>query len=489
MINLSYKIKKRVVLLACIAMLAVTSPVYSNTITAIDLSQVVEKVSPAVVNISTTQKPKEKKKSLGSNTLDNPYDLFRDFLEREFNLPDQMQKMTSLGSGFIITAEGYIVTNHHVIHGADEITVTMANDDSKNYKAKVIGSDAKTDIALLKIEVNKPLPYLEFGDSDQAKVGNSVIAVGNPFGLGGTVTAGIISAKARYIGGKTFDDFIQTDAAINSGNSGGPLCDGNTGRVIGVNSVIVSPSPSGGNVGIGFAIPSAIVQPVVSQLKEKGSIIRGWLGVMVQPVDENIANAVGLESPKGALVANIVDDSPASKAGIRIGDIIVKFDGKDIDTTNKLPRIVGETPINKKVELELFRDGKLQKLQVIVLKPESDDPFNTDTSINKSNNNIDKNSKEVLGVKISNLNDELRKFYGIDSSIKGVVITDIDKSSILAFTGIRAGDVVLNVNQKTILKIDDFEKAFDDIKRKGKGSAMILISRRGINQFIGIELK
>lgn len=449
-----------------------------------DFADVVEKISPAVVNISTTQKAKKKKQSLNNNMPDNPYDLFRDFLEKEFGLPDQMRKMTSLGSGFIVASDGYIVTNHHVVDGADEINVMIGNDTDKSYKAKVVGSDQKTDIALLKIDTEESLPYLEFGDSDSARVGNPVIAVGNPFGLGGTVTSGIISAKARYISGETFDDYIQTDAAINSGNSGGPLCDGMTGKVLGVNSVIVS--PSGGNVGIGFAIPATIVQPVVNQLKEKGVIVRGWLGVMVQPVDENIATAMGLDKPKGALVASVVKNSPADKAGIKVGDIIVGFDEKEIDSTNKLPRIVGETPIDKKVPVVVFRDNRKQTLYAVVAKPDKEDPFSNDSENQKTS---EKNSKTVLGVKVTNLNDDTRRIYGIDSSAKGVIVTDIEKTSIMAFTGVRSGDVIVSVNQKAVNNIDDFEKAFDDIKRKGKGSAAILVSRKGLNQFIGIELK
>ena len=466
---------------SCLALLSCAGPTYTYADTALsyDLSSVVEKITPAVVNISTTQKPKEKKQQ--QNIPATPYDLFRDFLEKEFGMPEQMRKLTSLGSGFIISEDGYIVTNYHVVNSAEEIEVMLANDENKNYPAKLIGFDQKTDLALLKIDIPQKLNFLEFGDSESAKVGYPVIAVGNPFGLGGTVTSGIISAKARYITGETFDAYIQTDAAINSGNSGGPLCDGVTGKVLGVNSVILS--PSGGNVGIGFAIPASIVKPVVMELKEKGKIVRGWLGVMVQPVDDNIAKAMGLDSPKGALVTSIVEGSPANKAGLKIGDIILKFNGKSVDTTNKLPRIVGETPINTTVEMEIFRDGKNEKVSAVVAKPDKDDPFA------KDQDKVNKAEKSVLGVTVSNITDEGRRAFQIDSSVKGVVVTDIEKSSILAFTGIRAGDVIISINQKQINSIDDFEKAFDDIKRKGKGSAALLVSRRGINQFVGIELK
>jgi serine protease Do len=472
-------------LITILISLSIANTTFANGVS--DFSGVVEKISPAVVNISTTQKAKKKRHSLGNNIPDNPYELFRDLLEKEFGLPEQMRKMTSLGSGFIIASDGYIVTNYHVIDGAEEITVMIGHDTNATYKAKVVGIDQRTDLALLKIDVNHDLPYLEFGDSDAAKVGNAVIAVGNPFGLGGTVTSGIISAKARDMSRDTFDDYLQTDAAINSGNSGGPLCDGITGKVLGVNSIIVS--PSGGNVGIGFAIPASLVKPVILQLKEKGSVVRGWLGVMVQPVDENIANAIGLEKPTGALIASIVNNSPASKAGFKIGDVILEFDGKLIDTTNKLPRIVCETPINKKVDIVVFRNGKKERLSVIVAKPNDEEQCYNETDTSNTQQSSDKNSKTVLGIKVSNLNDEIRRAYGIDSSSKGIVVVDIEKSSIVAFTGIRAGDVILTVNHKPTDNVDDFEKAFDNIKRKGKGSAAILISRKGVNTFIGIELK
>jgi serine protease Do len=446
-----------------------------------DISEVVEKILPAVVNISTTQKS-SKKKGLGM-TPENPYDLFREFLEKEFNLPEQMKKMTSLGSGFIINPEGYIVTNYHVIAGGDEINVMLSNDNEKSYKAKIIGQDQKTDLALLKIEPEIKLPYLEFGNSEEAKVGNAVIAVGNPFGLGGTVTSGIISAKARYITGENYDEYLQTDAAINTGNSGGPLCDGKTGKVWGVNSVIIS--PSGGNIGIGFAIPSAIVQPVVAQLQDKGTIVRGWLGVVVQPVDENLAKALGLDKAKGALVSSIIKDSPAYKGGLEVGDVIITFDGKIIDGINKLPRIVGETSLGKEVEVSIFRQGKNRKIKIKVAQPEKEDPF----SLEGDNNQNTKEVKTVLGVKVSNLNEEIRKAYGIDSSATGVVVTDLEKNSFLAFTGIRTGDVILSVNQKPIKGVEDFEQAFEEIKKTGKGSAAILVSRKGMNQFFGVEIK
>ncbi len=452
-----------------------------------NVADIASRIVPAVVNISTTQKTEKRKRALGNGMSDNPYELFRDFLEKEFGLPEQMRKMTSLGSGFIIAPDGYIVTNHHVIKDADEINVMIDNDSNKTYKAKIVGQDQKTDLALLKIDTQGQLPYLEFGDSDTARVGEGVIAVGNPFGLGGTVTAGIISAKARYITGESFDDYIQTDAAINRGNSGGPLCDSTTGKVLGVNSVIFS--PSGGNVGIGFAIPSSIAQPVISQLKEKGIIIRGWLGVRVQPVDENIAKGIGMEKPIGALVVSVVKNSPASKAGLKIGDVILKFDGKDVNAVNKLPRIVGETPVNTSITLEVFRDGSTKKINATVEKPDEDDPFGDELEDGNYDAKSDKNAKTVLGITVVNLNDETRRAYSIDSSVKGVVITDIDKNSVIAFTGVRPGDLILSINQKPISNVNDFEKALDDIKRRGKGSAALLISRKGMNRFIGIELK
>ena len=456
------------------------------------LADTAEKIMPAVVNISTTQKNETKKKTSSQQQQpDNPYDLFRDFLEKEFGLPDQMRKITSLGSGFIIDSSGYIVTNQHVIDGADEITVTLSNE--KQFKAKVIGQDQKTDLAVLKIDTKDqiPLPYLEFDDSDKARVGDLVVAVGNPFGLGGTLTSGIISAKARHISANTYDDYIQTDAAINRGNSGGPLCNATTGKVIGVTSVIYS--PSGGSVGIGFAIPASIVQPTVNQLKDNGKIVRGWLGVKVQQVSEDIAAIMGIKDNKGALVASVVKGSPADKAGITIGDIITKFDGQDIASMNKLPRIVAETTVNKKVAIEVFRDNKYITLNTVIEKPTSADPFSEDgdeDSEDSDDNGDGKGgSKGALGMAVKNLTPETRRTYGIADSEKGVVVSNVSRGSVASFAGIKQGDLIISINKKPLNSSSDFDNSLNKLKSDGKGKAMLLVSRKGSTSYVTIEIK
>lgn len=451
------------------------------------LADTVASIIPAVVNISTTQKNDIKKRN-DSLPPDNPYDLFRDFLEKEFGLPEQMRKITSLGSGFIVDPNGYIVTNQHVVDGADEVTIILSNE--KQFKAQIIGQDKKTDLAVLKIDTKEQLPYIEFDDSEQARVGDAVIAVGNPFGLGGTVTSGIISAKARHITANTYDDYIQTDAAINRGNSGGPLCSAANGKVIGVNSVIFS--PSGGSVGIGFAIPSSIVKPVVSQLKDKGKIIRGWLGVKVQQVNEDIASIMGIQDSKGALVASVVKGSPADKAGVKIGDIIVKFDNQEVLSMNKLPRMVAETPLNKKVNIEVFRDNKYLTLSTLIEKPSNDDPFSEDQedeSEDSSGDDKDKQSKGILGITVKSLTPEIRRMYGLSDSDKGVVVISVDRGSVASFVGMKPGDLIITVNNKPINSSNEFNKALEKLKSDGKGKAMMLVSRKGNTSYITIEVK
>lgn len=339
-------------------------------------ADLVEKLLPSVVNISTTQEMKSGGVKLNFKGLppSKELDEFRDFFEQfgdRFGAPDgegETRKVTSLGSGFIIDKAGYIVTNHHVIAKANEITVTL-HDDSK-YPAKLVGSDAKTDLALIKIESKKPLPSVPFGNSDSLRVGDWVIAIGNPFGLGGSVSAGIVSARSRNINAGPFDDFIQTDAAINRGNSGGPLFNEN-GEVIGVNSAIFS--PSGGNIGIGFAIPTTLAEPVLKQLQEFGRTHRGWLGVKIQYVTEEIAESLGLYKPQGALVLEVNENGPADKAGVKAGDVLLSFDGKPISEMRFLPRMVAETKIGKEVKLDVWRDGRKKMLHITLGELEEDE--------------------------------------------------------------------------------------------------------------------
>jgi serine protease Do len=450
-------------------------------------ADLVEKLTPAVVNISTTQTVE------GSN---NPLEEFFQQMpdDSQGELPELFKKFygdndlggehkgTSLGSGFVISADGYIVTNQHVVDKADEITVIFS-DDTKA-KAKLIGKDTKTDLAFLKVDVSKKLDYVKWGDSDKSRVGDWVIAIGNPFGLGGSVSAGIISARARDINAGPFDDFIQTDAAINRGNSGGPLFN-TQGEVIGVNSAIFS--PSGGNVGVGFAVPAALAEPVIQQLKETGHIKRGWLGVKIQTVTEEIAEAMGLKEAKGALVLEAAENSPAAKAGIQAGDVIVSFDGKDLPAMKKLPRIVADTPVGKKVPIEIWRKEKKKTLVITVAQLQDDDnrvaTASTKTDAKKE---TPESTKSILGLGIKDLDEELRKRYNIDKNLKGVAIVKIEQDGLAAQKPLRKGDVITAVGQESVTNTADAEKlvkAAIDSKRK---SVLLLVNRGGESLYITI---
>lgn len=446
-------------------------------------ADIVEKASPAVVNISTTQKV-EKRKRVDLNELpDNPFDFF-EFFDREMNR-QRPRKATFLGSGFIIDSSGYIVTNYHVIADAEQVTVTLDGEAGETFKAKIIGKDPKTDLALLKIEAKKPLPFVNFGDATKARVGDWILVIGNPFGLNNTASAGIISGKARYLNNNQYDDYIQTDASINKGNSGGPMFN-LQGEVIGVNTIILS--TSGGSIGIGFAVPSTIVKSVVEQLKTKGEIVRGWLGVKIQTIDEIIQKSLALKDNKGALVAEVMKDSPADKAGIEIGDVITKFDGLEVTNMNKLPRMVADVPVNKKVELELLRKGQLIKLNVLIERPKGD-PYSEGKEDGEEADAAGKGDKVILGLRVSNIEKGLISRFKLDSAITGIVVLGIDKDSILAGLGINPGDVIQQINQIPIKSIKDFDAAVKTIQKNKDKKAVLLLKQRGENRFLGFDLE
>ena len=453
-------------------------------------ADLIEKISPAVVNISTSQTIEGTTSPLNDLFPEQipPHPLLRDLPElfdKFYKKNPQQgfpQKATSLGSGFIISPDGYIVTNNHVIENAEEINVILS--DERKFTGKVIGNDKKTDIALIKIKTDKKLPFLKWGDSDVARVGDWVIAIGNPFGLGGSVSAGIISARARDINAGPFDDFIQTDAAINRGNSGGPLLNTH-GEVIGVNSAIFS--PSGGSVGIGFSVPTSLAQPVVNQLKATGKVQRGWLGVKIQTVTDDIAESMSLTQAEGALVIEVTPESPADKAGIVSGDIIVEFDGKVVPNMRKLPRIVAETAINKKVPIILWRQGK-KKTVIAKISRMEDEEDSTSLSEHSNNGEVIEATKRILGMELTEINKEIRKKFNLEKDINGLLVLDVTTHSIAAEKGIMRGDVILTANQQETHHPKQLSRAITTSKKSGKKSILLLVSRFGENQFIALPI-
>ncbi len=453
-----------------------------------DFAALSERLLPSVVNISTTQKIKGGAGLFGMPFQELPdtpeFEPFREFFERfgqqQPGRPPQEREVTSLGSGFVIDPSGYIVTNNHVIDEAEEITVTFS-DDSK-YKAKIVGRDTKTDLALLKIEAKKPLLAVTMGDSDTLRVGDWVLAIGNPYGLGGTVTQGIISARQRYINAGPFDDFLQTDASINRGNSGGPLFNGR-GEVIGINTAIFS--PSGGSIGIGFAVPTALAAPVIAQLKEYGRTHRGWLGVKIQEVSEEVAESVGLGKPRGALVIEVSKGSPADKAGMKAGDIIIAFDGREVTEMRFLPRMVAETKIGKTVPVTYWRkdDYRTVKLTVGELE-EPEDAVRADKEDKDKSRPKQAGVETVMGMDVVPLTPALRNDYGIDEKQEGLVVLDVDPATEATKRGLRPGDVLADVNGEPIKTAADLKKAFTVARKQGRKFALVKVVRGQETAFI-----
>ena len=437
-----------------------------------------DELLPSVVNISTTQIIKDRYNNRPEFQFPpgSPFeDMFRDFFEQDRSNRPKTRKTTSLGSGFVIDESGYIVTNNHVIGEADQIEVVFQ--DETKLKAELIGRDPKVDIAVLKVESKKKLKALKWGDSSNSKVGDWVLAIGNPFGLGGTVTAGIISAKSRDIRMGQYDSFIQTDASINKGNSGGPMFNMD-GEVIGINSAIFS--PSGGSVGIGFAIPSTMAIDVINQLKKFGKTSRGWLGVRIQFVTEEIAEAYGLDKPKGALVASVEDNSPSYRAGDKPGDIVLKFDGKDIKKDRDLPRIVAGTKAGKSVELEIWRANKIKKLRVKLGELESYEEKGQAKLKNKDTNTP--NKIEKLGMQLVKITPSLRDRYKIQNKIKGVLILNVESNSLAAERGLKAGDIILAIvdndaaqTHKKVSSPMEIINKIDQLKKEKKNILLLYV--------------
>jgi len=447
-----------------------------------------EKLLPAVVNISTTHIVEgEDQRDLGMPQFPpgSPFeDLFKEFFERQHkNGAPVKRKTRSLGSGFIIDAKGLIVTNNHVIDDATEIVVSFQN--GRDLPAKLIGRDPKTDVALLKVEPKEPLPYVSFGDSDKARVGDWVLAIGNPFGLGGSVTAGIVSARGRDINAGPYDDFIQTDASINRGNSGGPMFNMD-GQVIGVNSMIFS--PSGGSVGIGFAIPSKTVQTVIKDIESFGHARRGWLGVTIQHVTDDIAESLGMDHAMGALVQDVQPDSPAAKAGLQEGDVIVAFDGKPVDEMRRLPRIVAETPIGKAASVEFIRGGKhmTRKVQVGEMK----DEVKVTSAKPQPGGKPAAAGREVraLGLSVAAISPALREKFDLPDDAKGVVVTAVDANSQAAEKGVQPGVVIEAVTQRPVNTPEDLAAGIKAAKKSGRQSVLLQVRLGDRKRFLALKI-
>ena len=406
-----------------------------------------EKLLPSVVNISTVQAPSEEESRRNVPNLP-PGSPFQDFFDEFFdnqepNRDRRVRPTMSLGSGFIISEDGYIVTNNHVVGEADEITVSLT--DGEEYDAELIGRDAMLDVALLKIDAGRPLPALEFGDSDAVRVGEWVMAIGNPFGLGGSVTAGIVSALHRDINAGNYDYFIQTDASINRGNSGGPMFNLD-GEVIGINTMIFS--PNGGNIGIGFAIPSSQAARSIKQLKEFGRTKRGWIGVSIRTVTDDIAASLGLNSDEGAFIENVVPDGPADKAGIKIADIILTFDGEAIEEMRELPRVVADTAIGKKVKVRLLRNGTALVLSLTTAELQQEPTLVASADPDTQRGSL--SSDEVMGMRLTELTVATRERYEIPDDLDGVIVANLSRSSEAALKGFRPGDVIVQVDQSDV---------------------------------------
>jgi serine protease Do len=444
-----------------------------------------KRLSDAVVNIATSQTVKGPAGvPLPKVPKGAPFeDFFDDFFNKRGGVPHADRKISSLGSGFVIDGnEGLIVTNNHVIEGAEEIDINF-HDGSKLRVDKIIGRDTKADLALLKVTPKKPLADVKFGSSAKIEVGDWVMAIGNPFGLGGSVSLGIISAKSRDINSGPYDDYLQTDAAINKGNSGGPLFNMD-GEVIGVNTAIIS--PTGGSIGIGFAVPSDTVSSVVEQLKQFGEVRRGWLGVKIQSVTDDIAETLGVPENSGALISAVTPDSPASKAGLEAGDVILKFDGKDVSTMRGLPRIVAQAPIGKAVDVDLLRKGQRKTLQVTVGRLEDDDDNGSDIK-GTGEQEVAPPGAAVIGLKLSALTADLRKKYGLDAKIKGVVIEAVDPQSPAKQKGLKPGDVIVEAAQEAVTEPDDVAASIDKVKKSGRKAVLLRVEDgKGDLRFIAV---
>jgi serine protease Do len=448
----------------------------------------VKQVASAVVNVSTTETIK------GGPSMDFPLqDLppdspFREFFKHFFNGPmgqgqggNQSMIQHSLGSGFVIDPSGYIVTNNHVVGQATEISVTTT--DHKTYKATLVGRDERTDLALLKIKPDGALPFVKWGDSSKAQVGDWVVAVGDPFGLGGTVTAGIVSARGRDLHEGPYDSFIQTDAAINRGNSGGPMFN-MQGEVIGINSAIYS--PNGGSVGIGFAIPASIAEPVIAQLREHGTVERGWLGVQIQQVTPEMAESLGLKHAGGALIAHVNKASPAAEAGLRQGDVITRFGDKDVDDLRDLTNAVADVKPGSAAPAVIWRNGHNETLQVKVGKAPAENVAENETQGGSAAPAADETKVPSLGLTLGRLTNDARQELKLDKNVTGALVTDVDGAGSAADQGLRPGDVIVKVGNVAVDGPKQAAEHIEDAKKEKKKAVLVLLNRHGSELFVAL---
>lgn len=475
-----------IALILVAAATAAAPPVHAHG-TPDSFAELAEKALPAVVNISTQQTVEQRRRGpdMPQFPPGSPFEeFFKKFFDQEPGEREgRPRRTTSLGSGFIIDPSGIIVTNHHVIDEADEITVRLQDD--RELEAEVVGRDPKTDLAVLRVQSDEPLPFLEFGDSDKTRVGDWVIAIGNPFGFSSTVTAGIVSARKRDIRAGPYDDFIQTDAAINKGNSGGPMLN-LEGKVVGVNTAITS--PSGGSVGIGFAVPSSLAAPVIDQLRRFRETRRGWLGVRIQNVTDEIAAAFeGFGEPRGALVAAVMPDSPADEGGLQAGDIVLSFDGKQVEKMRALPRIVSDAEVGATVPVEVWRKGETVRLEVVVGRLEENDPASASAESGTKEHPV-----EALGLVVARPNDELRKEYELDEEVLergGLVVVGVAPGSDAQQKGLEPGDLIIEADQAAVKRPKDLEERIAAVRDAGRRSVLLLVNRGGDDRFVAVMLK
>lgn len=474
-------------ILAAAGLLLWCAPVRAQALPS--FADLVEKLQPSVVNISTTHKPQEDSSNEEMLGIESTNPRIKDY----FN-PQNPQQL-SLGSGFIIDGDGYIITNNHVIDQAEEITVTLA--DNRQLTARLVGRDGKTDIALIKVEASEKLPAVKLGDSDKIRVGDWVLAIGNPFGLGGSVTAGIVSAKSRDIEAGPYDNFIQTDASINQGSSGGPMFNLD-GEVIGINTAIFS--TNGGSMGIGFAVPVNLTHFVIEQLKSKGKVERGWIGIKIQPNSGDIAHSLSQQAQRGVIVSSVSEGSSAKAAGIEAGDIILSFDGQPIDDTKNFSRMVAETEVGKTINLEIWRDKKIRKISLpVMLMPEEPSLYKEAKEENRDTaplvetvperQNAPDGLIDALEISVADLTPEILNKYSLSNDARGVVVTGVVPGSDAELKGLSVGRLITQIDKKAIFDINDVKTYVNDAKIENNRPVLLLVNDNNVPHYVAVKLK